>query len=250
MGLWSFVKGAGKKLIGKDDTPEDAINKELADLGLDASDVDISVDGGKVVMKGKALDQETREKIILAAGNVDGIETVEDAMEGDSAGTVFHTVESGDTLSAIAQKTLGKASAYHAIFEAKGRLRCRRKPRACDGIGGAQIPAGLGPRHLIWGRTPRNTAARSAHLKWPLHTSGKVPASHINHTPQAVHAPTQHRQRGSPEFRHVLWGRYRRGCGCLPAPRSRQAPQPQRPRAPLRVRQHCAPVPKRHPYSW
>ncbi len=118
MGLWSFVKGAGKKLIGKDDTPEEAINKELADLSLDASDVDISVDGGKVVMKGKALDQETREKIILAAGNVDGIEEVEDAMEGEAEGTVFHTVEKGDTLSAIAQKTMGKASAYHAIFEA------------------------------------------------------------------------------------------------------------------------------------
>ena len=117
-GLWSFVKGAGKKLIGKDDSPEEAINKELADLGLDAKDVDISVEGGKVVMKGKALDQETREKIILAAGNVDGIEEVEDAMEGSSEGTVFHTVGKGDTLSAIAQKTMGKASKYHAIFEA------------------------------------------------------------------------------------------------------------------------------------
>ena len=43
MGLWSFVKGAGKKLIGKDDSPEEAINKELADLGLDAKDVAIFV---------------------------------------------------------------------------------------------------------------------------------------------------------------------------------------------------------------
>ena len=104
--------------MGKDDTPEEAINKELADLGLDAYDVDISIEGDKVVMKGTALDQETREKIILAAGNVDGIAEVEDAMEGDDAGAIFHTVESGDTLSAIAQKTMGKASAYHAIFEA------------------------------------------------------------------------------------------------------------------------------------
>lgn len=118
MGLWSFVKDAGKKLIGKDDSPEEAINKELEELGLDAKDVDISVDGDKVVMKGKALDQETREKIVLAAGNVDGIATVEDAMEGDDSNAVFHTVERGDTLSAIAQKTLGKASRYHEIFEA------------------------------------------------------------------------------------------------------------------------------------
>ena len=118
MGLWSFVKDAGKKLMGKDDSPEDAINKELEELGLDAKDVDIKVDGDKVVMKGKALDQETREKIILAAGNVDGIAEVEDAMEGDDAGAVFHTVEKGDTLSAIAQKTMGSANKYHAIFEA------------------------------------------------------------------------------------------------------------------------------------
>lgn len=118
MGLWSFVKDAGKKLMGKDDSPEEAINKELAELGLDAKDVDISVEGDKVVMKGKALDQETREKIILAAGNVDGIAEVEDAMEGDDAGAKFHTVEKGDTLSAIAKKTMGSANKYHAIFEA------------------------------------------------------------------------------------------------------------------------------------
>jgi len=90
----------------------------LADLGLDAKDIDIKVDGGKVVMKGKALDQETREKIILAAGYVDGIEEVEDAMDGEAVGTVFHTVEKGDTLSAIAKKTMGGANKYHAIFEA------------------------------------------------------------------------------------------------------------------------------------
>ena len=118
MGVWSFIKGAGKKLIGKDDSPEEAIKKELKDLGLEADAVDIKVEGGKVVMKGKALDQEIREKIILAAGNVDGISEVEDAMEGTSDGAVFHTVEKGDTLSAVAQKTLGKASAYHKIFEA------------------------------------------------------------------------------------------------------------------------------------
>ncbi len=118
MGLWSFVKDAGKKLIGKDDSPEEAINKELAELGLDAKDIDISVEGDKVVMKGKALDQETREKIVLAAGNVDGIAAVEDAMDGDDSGAVFHTVERGDTLSAIAQKTMGSANKYHAIFEA------------------------------------------------------------------------------------------------------------------------------------
>ena len=66
-------------------------------------------------IKGDAVSKEVREKVILAVGNVAGVAEVED----DSADhTVFHTVESGDTLSAIAKKTLGSANRYMEIFEA------------------------------------------------------------------------------------------------------------------------------------
>jgi nucleoid-associated protein YgaU len=123
MGLWNFVKNAGKKLTGHgDEGPSaEALNKEVTDLGLDAKDVDIKVDGDRVTVtsKGKALTQEAKEKLILAVGNVDGVAAVEDAVEAeDAAEPVFYTVKKGDTLSAIAQETMGKASAYHAIFEA------------------------------------------------------------------------------------------------------------------------------------
>ena len=123
MGLWNFVKNAGKKLTGHgDDAPSaEALHKEVTDLGLDAKDVDIKVDGDKVKVtsKGKALTQEAKEKLILAVGNVDGVAEVEDEVETtDAAEPVFYTVKKGDTLSAIAQATLGKASKYHAIFEA------------------------------------------------------------------------------------------------------------------------------------
>ena len=124
MGLWSFVKGAGKSLIGKGGEDEaqaaEALNKEIADLGLAAEGVEVSVEGSKVRMKGKARSQEDREKLILAVGNVAGIEEVEEevAVEESAPEAVFHTVESGDTLSAIAKKTLGSANKYHAIFEA------------------------------------------------------------------------------------------------------------------------------------
>ena len=57
-----------------------------------------------------------KEKIILAAGNIQGVATVE--AESDAAEPVFYTVKKGDTLSAIAQHTLGKASLYPSIFEA------------------------------------------------------------------------------------------------------------------------------------
>jgi nucleoid-associated protein YgaU len=123
MGLWNFVKDAGKSLFGKEaaaaEAPkEDALRAELKNLGLDASGVDLAVDGDKVVVKGKAIDAETKEKIILAVGNVDGVASVETEQDDDTADAVFHTVVKGDTLSAIAKKTLGNANLYPKIFEA------------------------------------------------------------------------------------------------------------------------------------
>ncbi|KIN61765.1 LysM/phospholipid-binding domain protein [Sulfitobacter noctilucae] len=121
MGLWSFVKGAGKKVFGGDDDAEvsgAALQDELKDLGLDAEGLDIKVEGDQVKVSGKAVSQEMKEKVILAVGNVEGVAAVDDQIEGGEGEATFHTVESGDTLSAIAQKTLGKASRYPEIFEA------------------------------------------------------------------------------------------------------------------------------------
>ena len=121
MGLWSFVKGSGKKLFGggDDDAPkQEALEKEVADLGLDTTGVDIKVEGDTVKLEGAAASDEIKEKIILAVGNVDGVSAVSDDTSGGGAEPVFHTVEKGDTLWAIAQKTLGNGSKYNEIFEA------------------------------------------------------------------------------------------------------------------------------------
>ncbi|MGB5869379.1 MAG: peptidoglycan-binding protein LysM [Albidovulum sp.] len=122
MGVWSFVKGAGKKLFGSSaeaaEVPaEEALKAEIEGLGLDAKGLDIKVQGDKVVVSGTAVSQEMKEKVILAVGNVNGVAEVED---DDVAGAtpVFHTVAKGDTLSAIAKKTLGNANRYPEIFEA------------------------------------------------------------------------------------------------------------------------------------
>lgn len=66
MGLWNFIKDAGKAIgIGGDEAPDaDALKKEVADLGLDASGVDIETDGDTVKVSGKSLTQELREKIV------------------------------------------------------------------------------------------------------------------------------------------------------------------------------------------
>lgn len=120
MGLWSFVKDAGKSLFGGKaeaaTLPDaDALKAEVKGLGLDATGVDILVEGDKVVVKGDAVSAEVKEKIILAVGNVAGVATVE---AETTEAPVFHTVVKGDTLSAIAKKTLGNANRYPEIFEA------------------------------------------------------------------------------------------------------------------------------------
>lgn len=125
MGLWSFVKDAGKSLFGgaaeADEAPKiEKLNEEVKNLGLDASGVEFAVEGDKVIVKGNAVSQEVKEKLILAVGNVAGVASVEaEDVDGDLAEEpVFHTVVKGDTLSAIAKKTLGNANRYNEIFEA------------------------------------------------------------------------------------------------------------------------------------
>lgn len=121
MGLWSFVKGAGKKVFGGDDDEEvsgAALQDELKDLGLETEGLDITVEGDQVKVSGKAASQEMKEKVILAVGNVEGVASVDDQIEGGEGEPTFHTVEKGDTLWAISEKTLGNGARYEEIFEA------------------------------------------------------------------------------------------------------------------------------------
>ena len=123
MGLFSFVKDAGKKLFGRDEEPEadgKALETEVKDLGLQAEDLKVERQGSKVRIKGKAKTQAEREKVILAVGNVEGVEEVEEDITVDepAAEPVFYTVQKGDTLSGIAKETLGNGNKYMAIFEA------------------------------------------------------------------------------------------------------------------------------------
>jgi nucleoid-associated protein YgaU len=125
MGLWNFVKSAGKALgVGGAEAAEapapDALKKEVNDLGLKTEGLEVSVEGDTVKVKGKAPTQEEKEKVILAMGNVAGVAKVEEEIETPepAAEPVFHTVVKGDTLWKIAEKTLGKGARYNEIFEA------------------------------------------------------------------------------------------------------------------------------------
>lgn len=120
MGFFDFVKNAGKSLFGSSDAnAAEAIAKEVGDPSL-ADKIKVEVDGETVKVSGDVPDQETREKIIVAAGNVDGISKVDEDIktEDETPEGAFHTVEKGDTLWAIAEKAYGDGSKYMVIFEA------------------------------------------------------------------------------------------------------------------------------------
>ena len=86
MGLWDFMKNAGKALgIGDAEAAEapapEALKKEVEDLGLKAEGLKVTVAGDTVKLSGKAASQAEREKVILAVGNVAGVAKVEEAIE-------------------------------------------------------------------------------------------------------------------------------------------------------------------------
>lgn len=135
MGLFSFIREAGEKLFGhKEETPEMSIeeknrhNQEAAQaifdhinsLGLKWSNLMVSYKSGQVVITGATPDQENREKIILAAGNVLGVDNVDDQLTVDApaAEPRFYTVVKGDTLWKIAASQYGNGAKYPVIFEA------------------------------------------------------------------------------------------------------------------------------------
>jgi nucleoid-associated protein YgaU len=93
----------------------------IRDLGFDIEGLDVRFDDGLATVSGKTADQDTREKVILAIGNTEGVGQVQDDIvvpENAAAESDLHVVVSGDTLSAIAKTYLGDASKYPVIFEA------------------------------------------------------------------------------------------------------------------------------------
>ncbi len=152
MGLFNFLRDVGAKLTGHGGaysapTPE-ALENELKRLGLSTDGLSMRVEGDTVHLSGQVPDAETREKIVLAVGNVEGVGKVDDsglqggggapggapaeaaasgassstanaaAVQQGPGGSAFYTVQRGDTLSAIAKRHYGEANAYMAIFEA------------------------------------------------------------------------------------------------------------------------------------
>ena len=129
MGLFSFIKNAGEKVFGGAETPKKKaakVKNTVAKQGFDLSGVTFSADGDKIVVAGQALDINEKQKILATAGNIDGVEGVEDQLtlktplkiEIPDLSKTMYTVKSGDSLSKIAKEVYGDPMQYPKIFEA------------------------------------------------------------------------------------------------------------------------------------
>jgi hypothetical protein len=141
MGLIQFVKDVGRRL-GVGDTPPaqsaqapaappgpdaqkaTALMRLVEQMGLTVEPLGIRVDGERVTLTGTTASQETREKVVLLVGNVQGVGQVDDQLQvaQPAPEARFYTVQRGDTLSKIAQAHYGDAAQYPRIFEANRPL--------------------------------------------------------------------------------------------------------------------------------
>lgn len=120
--LFEFAKNVGRKLFNRDDDDakkSEKVKESLSVLGIPGANVTFK--NGQVDISGAAMTAEQKEKAILIAGNVEGVERVNaDNLKAPAQiqDVEYYIIQSGDTLSKIAQRYYGNASAYTQIFEA------------------------------------------------------------------------------------------------------------------------------------
>jgi nucleoid-associated protein YgaU len=123
MGLFDFWKDKGDDVIESPEKAAGDIKRHVESADVAVEDLQVAYNDGVVEMSGKAGSSEDMERAVIAAGNIKGVEEVKaDGLRAPAADPAaeaeFYTIESGDTLSAIAKRYYGDAMQYPKIFEA------------------------------------------------------------------------------------------------------------------------------------
>jgi nucleoid-associated protein YgaU len=131
MSVLDFMTDVGHKLFSGADEAAESIKKAIEADNPGVENLGVDFTNGFVTLTGNANSSEAVEKAVLIAGNIKGVGRVVSnitiAGEADTASpeappggdaVEYYTVQSGDTLSAIAKRFYGAASKYPQIFEA------------------------------------------------------------------------------------------------------------------------------------
>lgn len=134
MGLFSFSKKSGEKLVKSADAEKaaavssaeltriktDAMLQAVNNLNLPVKDLSLLLNDDVVTAFGEAESQFAKELVLLTLGNTEGIASVDDRITvvKPEPEATFYEVKSGDSLSKIAKQVYGDAMKYNIIFEA------------------------------------------------------------------------------------------------------------------------------------
>jgi nucleoid-associated protein YgaU len=189
MGILDFLSkknSAAPAPSGATDTAAaspDALKGELTKLGIDASKVDIAVDGSTVTLSGSAATTADSEKIALTIGNTKGVSRVVNdiAVATPAAESHLYTVKAGDTLSKISKIAYGDPNKYQKIFEANRPMlkdpdhiypgQVLRIPDATEPMAGTgAAPATTAAAEGLW-KPPAEVAGKSDDVVWKAPTT-------------------------------------------------------------------------------
>lgn len=122
MGLFDFAADIGKKVFGIGEAnAAEKIKENIEANNPGVTDLTVSLDDEVCTVAGTCETAEAKEKVVLMAGNMKGVGSVNgDGLVAPAAEAEveYYTIQSGDTLWAIASKFLGNGSKYPEIFEA------------------------------------------------------------------------------------------------------------------------------------
>ncbi len=138
MGLFSFLKNAGSKILSNSAEANDAnaaadasakaaaeaskgklLESVVGSSGIDIENLSVDYKDDVVTVYGQTGSLDDKEKIILILGNIDGVGAVDDRISVVAAPqSTFYEVQSGDSLSKIAKDHYGDPMKYNEIFEA------------------------------------------------------------------------------------------------------------------------------------
>ena len=101
MGIFDFLKGSGKKDVKRGNEADDIKRTINAALGDQLDNLDVAFRDGTAKLSGTARSAATKEKVVLLAGNLKGVEKVDDGglrVRERAAKTEqpnFYTIEKG-----------------------------------------------------------------------------------------------------------------------------------------------------------
>ena len=125
MGLFDFISNIGKDIFGGNDEEDKITELIQAELGEKITDLKVEFDDGTVQLSGNCYSHEVKEKAVLLAGNLKGVEKVNDDNLNAPAPVEqfeFYAIQRGDSLSKIAKRYYGDAMKYPVLFEANREI--------------------------------------------------------------------------------------------------------------------------------